>query len=105
MSTHSGPDISNDGLVFAYDMGNPQKSWIGRPTTNSVNAATTVLSRYNNPGFSGTVTNNGQTYKGMTIYELTFIPQNDTFFEYGITSFFTNIDKTFYCCQLRAYVN
>jgi hypothetical protein len=79
MSAYSGPEIPNDGLVFAYDMGNPQKSWIGRPTTNSVNAATTVLSRYNNPGFSGTVTNTGQTYKGMPIYELTFIPQNDTF--------------------------
>jgi len=79
MSVASGPEINNDGLVFAYDMGNPQKSWIGRPTTNSVNAATTVLNRYNNPGFSGTVTNTGQTYKGMPIYELTFVPQDSTF--------------------------
>lgn len=34
MSCHIGPDIVNDGLVFAYDMGNTQKSWKGRPTTN-----------------------------------------------------------------------
>lgn len=34
MSTHSGPDISNDGLVFAYDMSNTQKSWKGAPVTN-----------------------------------------------------------------------
>jgi hypothetical protein len=34
MSTHSGPDISNDGLMFAYDMGSPRKSWKGAPTTN-----------------------------------------------------------------------
>lgn len=31
--THS-PKIVTDGLVFAYDMGNPQKSWRGAPTTN-----------------------------------------------------------------------
>ena len=34
MSAYSGPEIANDGLVFAYDMGNPQKSWKGAPTTN-----------------------------------------------------------------------
>jgi hypothetical protein len=79
MSVYSGPEIANDGLVFAYDMGNTEKSWKGRPTTNSINAATAGLGRYNNPGFSGTVTNTGQTYKGMPIYELTFIPQDSSF--------------------------
>ena len=34
MSVYSGPEITNDGLVFAYDMGNSQKSWRGAPTTN-----------------------------------------------------------------------
>ena len=29
MSAYSGPEIPNDGLVFAYDMNNSQKSWIG----------------------------------------------------------------------------
>jgi hypothetical protein len=79
MSVYSGPEITNDELIFSYDMGNPQKSWIGRPTTNFINAATAGLSRYNNPGFSGTVTNTGQTYKGMPIYELTFVPQDSSF--------------------------
>jgi hypothetical protein len=36
MSSHSGPEISNDGLVFAYDMGNTQKSWKGAPTVNLI---------------------------------------------------------------------
>jgi hypothetical protein len=39
MSVYSGPEISNDGLVFAYDMSNTQKSWKGAPTTNSVTDA------------------------------------------------------------------
>lgn len=34
MSVASGPEIANDGLVFAYDMSNTQKSWRGAPTTN-----------------------------------------------------------------------
>lgn len=34
MGIFSGTEISNEGLVFAYDMGNTQKSWKGAPTTN-----------------------------------------------------------------------
>jgi hypothetical protein len=34
MSAYSGPEVVGDGLVFYYDMGNPQKSWKGAPTTN-----------------------------------------------------------------------
>jgi hypothetical protein len=34
MSVYSGPGQINDGLVFHYDMGNPQKSWKGKPVTN-----------------------------------------------------------------------
>jgi hypothetical protein len=79
MSVFGGPKILNDELIFSYDMGSSKKSWIGRPTTNVINAATAALSRYNNPGFSGTATNTGLTYKGMPIYELTFIPQDSTF--------------------------
>jgi hypothetical protein len=33
--THS-PRIVTDGLVFAYDMGNPDKSWRGAPTVNLI---------------------------------------------------------------------
>lgn len=34
MSASSGPEISNNGLVFLYDMANTQKSWKGATTTN-----------------------------------------------------------------------
>ena len=36
MSASSGPSLVDDGLVFGYDMGNPQKSWKGAPTTNLI---------------------------------------------------------------------
>jgi hypothetical protein len=36
MSVASGPNISTNGLVLCYDMGNPQTSWEGAPTTNLV---------------------------------------------------------------------
>jgi hypothetical protein len=36
MGASSGPDTITDGLVFAYDMGNPDKSWKGAPTTNLI---------------------------------------------------------------------
>jgi hypothetical protein len=79
MALAHSPKIVTNGLVFAYDMGNPQKSWIGRPTTNFVNASSVAINRYNNPGFSGTVFNTGETYKGMPIWETTFIPQDSSF--------------------------
>jgi hypothetical protein len=67
MSVFSGPEIANDGLVFAYDMNNSQKSWKGKPTTNfftnghfsngtgitqesGSNPTNTVISFPNNPG-------------------------------------------------------
>ena len=34
MSISSGPSTIKNGLVFAYDMSNTQKSWRGKPTTN-----------------------------------------------------------------------
>lgn len=34
MSLSHSPQIISSGLVFAYDMGNTQKSWRGRPVTN-----------------------------------------------------------------------
>ena len=35
--------------------------------------------RYNNPSFSGTIVNTGQTFKGAPIWEATFIAQNSSF--------------------------
>lgn len=34
MAAHSGPNISNSGLVFHFDMDNTVKSWKGKPTEN-----------------------------------------------------------------------
>jgi hypothetical protein len=34
MGLAHSPQVVTDGLVFYYDMGNPQKSWRGAPTTN-----------------------------------------------------------------------
>jgi len=34
MGLSHSPQTVTDGLVFYYDMGNPQKSWKGKPTTN-----------------------------------------------------------------------
>jgi hypothetical protein len=39
MSLSHSPKIVTDGLVFYYDMGNPQKSWKGAPATNYVSNA------------------------------------------------------------------
>jgi hypothetical protein len=36
MSVASGPYIATNGLILAYDMGNPERSWEGAPTTNLV---------------------------------------------------------------------
>jgi hypothetical protein len=36
MALAHSPKIVTDGLVFYYDMGNPQKSWKGAPTANRV---------------------------------------------------------------------
>ena len=40
MGLNHSPKIVTDGLVFAYDMGNTNKSWKGAPTTNRVPNAT-----------------------------------------------------------------
>jgi len=34
MALNHSPKIVTDGLVFAYDMANTQKSWKGAPSTN-----------------------------------------------------------------------
>jgi hypothetical protein len=79
MGVQYNPKIVTNGLVLAYDMGNKNKSWIGRPTTNSVDALSQQILRYNNPGFSGNSVDTGLKYRGMPIYELTFIPQDSTY--------------------------
>jgi hypothetical protein len=41
MALGHSPKIVTDGLVCYYDMGNPQKSWKGKPSTNFVTALMT----------------------------------------------------------------
>jgi hypothetical protein len=57
MSVHAGPEIANDGLVFAYDIANTEKSWKGAPTTNLFG---TNLSATNNARLGP----KGKTYTG-----------------------------------------
>jgi hypothetical protein len=57
MSTHSGPDIQTNGLVFAYDMSNTVRSNIGQSTTNLIsNPVPTSTTGYNAAGGTGTLT-------------------------------------------------
>ena len=36
MALNHSPSIVTNGLAFAYDMANIQKSWKGKPTTNII---------------------------------------------------------------------
>jgi hypothetical protein len=45
MSTSSGPNVSANGLAFAYDMNNTQKSWLGKPTVNYITNPTEEMAR------------------------------------------------------------
>jgi len=78
MGTTGGAKIPREGLVLHYDA-STERSFRGDPTTNTVPFPTAGASRYNNPGFSGAITDTGRTYKGSRIWEVTFIPQNESF--------------------------
>jgi hypothetical protein len=78
MATSGGPNLVKSGLVLSYDAANI-KSFRGDPTTNTISFSSPGVARYNNPSFSGAITNTGLTYKGSPIWEVTFIPQNETF--------------------------
>lgn len=64
MSVFSGPGISQSGLVFAYDMGNTNKSWKGVPTTNI---------------------NSGQGLGGMQTITLTYVGLENEWKKYSIS--------------------
>lgn len=58
MSLNHNPNMVTSGLVFAYDMGNTQKSWKGAPVTNLITetnlnnwskSATTATSNFQTP--------------------------------------------------------
>jgi hypothetical protein len=75
MATAGGPNIETDGLVLKLDTANI-KSFRGEPTTNTIAFPSAGANRYNNPGFSGTIVNTGETFRGSPIWEVTFIPQD-----------------------------
>jgi hypothetical protein len=75
MPVAGGPNtLGESNLVFAYDTGDVQNSYRGRPTVNV--SAGLGLNNYNNVGgnVSTSITPIGQTYKGAEIYQQTLIP-------------------------------
>jgi hypothetical protein len=63
--------IATNGLVFAYDTGDTNNSFLGRPTSNVL--ANAGMSIYNNvPGsVSATLTATSEIYRGATVYKET----------------------------------
>ena len=72
MGLAHSPRIVTDGLVFYYDMGNPQKSWKGAPATNIIFANPTWAGDGSNQGAfvkeSVLVTDNSLTYQGLQTF-------------------------------------
>lgn len=74
MTIYNGSSAVSNGLVFAYDMGNTQKSWRGKPTTN-----TCSFGSYNFIDGNGTVTRNttAPVPPPITGYEIAKLQSND----------------------------
>jgi hypothetical protein len=73
MGLSHSPKIATDGLVFYYDMGNPQKSWKGAPATNlftetnlnnwsktAITATSNLITPFGNPSYE--ITDNNTSY-------------------------------------------
>ena len=70
MSVFAGPEISQSGLVFAYDMGNTDKSWKGAPATNLItNPTNEVIATTNEFNVFADITPIFDTY-GTGIYSI-----------------------------------
>jgi hypothetical protein len=78
MSIISGANVIKDSLVLGLDATN-YNSYVPNNIVNIINPSTVGISRYNNPGFSGTVRLTGETFRGAPVYELTFSPQDSSF--------------------------
>jgi len=72
MALGHGAKIVKNGLVFAYDMGNTQKSWKGAPATNIIYASPTWAGDGANQGAfvreSVLVTDDSLTYQGLQTF-------------------------------------
>jgi hypothetical protein len=64
MAVFGGPKIETEGIVTKFDVAN-NRSFKGEPMVNFVPMNSS--GRYNNPSFSGTIVNTGQTFKGAPI--------------------------------------
>ena len=97
MSLGHGAGVVRSGLVFHYDMGNTQKSWKGKPTTNFF-----TNGNFSNgagiPQESGSTPTNSIIYfpynPGETAYVL---QQNGSFTEYQINLTTELLASTTYC--------
>ena len=82
MSLNHSPQTVTNGLVFYYDMGNPQKSWKGAPTTNAIQTNLNLYDKDN----GCTVTQLSETFDGNPIYRVVFpagtLPRIRTTFAY-----------------------
>jgi hypothetical protein len=82
MALGHSPQIVTNGLVFYYDMGNPQKSWKGAPTTNVIQTNLNLYDKDN----GCTVTQLPETFEGNPIYRVVFpagtLPRIRTTFAY-----------------------
>jgi len=58
MTASVGPRALKDGLIFAYDIANTEKSWKGAPTTNYFTSVPPAYDLWNSPA-NATVTNSG----------------------------------------------
>jgi hypothetical protein len=77
MSASSGPSIQTDGLVFDYDMSNAQKSWRGKPATNTCSFGTYDYG-YNSTKISNATPPIPPPITGYPIYKITSLDGNDS---------------------------
>jgi len=82
MALGHSPQTVTNGLMFYYDMGNPQKSWKGAPTTNAIQTNLNLYDKDN----GCTVTQLPETFEGNPIYRVVFpagtLPRIRTTFAY-----------------------
>ena len=77
MGLNHSPKIVTDGLMFAYDIGNTEKSYRGVPTTNIHDNSMVI---YNNvpAHVDATLVSLGSYYRGAVVWRLTLTPTTAT---------------------------
>jgi len=76
MSVFAGPTISNDGLVFYYDINNTEKSWKGKPTVNTCGFVDYTYG-YNSTKIIGATPPVPPPIQATTVYKITSSDGND----------------------------